>query len=322
MDNENIKDVEQTAETDAIEADQEIIEEISVDEQGTTVEAVEQPADSTKPPKKKKKKTKIIIIVVVIVLLLGMLAAALLAVIGGIFGVGALGLGVWWYNKNNKTDTEVTATVEATEETLAPTDATTQAAGIVDGNSDKENGANVGEVDGYYITEPTLAYNYDYDYDYDDYYYGSTHYVTYDTPAHAGVNLRETPEDDSVKIMVLPEGTAVTRLYEAGETTETKYILVSVVVDGVEYTGYVMQRYVSTFSGASFDSYVSYNTPSHAGLVLRETSDGNSKKIMVIPEGTELRVTDNTTGAYWAVDAFYNGDIYSGYVLAKYIENY
>ena len=169
-------------------------------------------------------------------------------------------------------------------------------------------------------TEPTIPQT-TYNYEPDPYYGANTFYITYDTPAHAGVNLRETPEDNSAKIMVLPEGTKITRLYGDGETAQTKYILVCVEINGTKYTGYVMQRYVSTFSGASFDSYVSYNTPGHAGLVLRETSSGSSNKIMVVPEGTELRVTDNTTGAYWAVDVFYEGELYSGYVLSTYIES-
>ncbi len=250
---------------------------------------------SNKAPKKKKSKSKPVIIGLVIALILCILTIIVLVVLGalGVLGVGVAGIFVL----NDKEVVEVTQTTipESTEVTTqAPT------------------------TEVITTTEPTVpetTSNYQPDP------YVNSFYITYDTPAHAGVNLRETPEDDSVKIRVLPEGTTVTRLYGAGETAQTKYILVRVEVDGVHYTGYVMQRYVSSFSGATFDSFVSYNTPSHAGLVLRETSSGNSKKIMVIPEGTQLRVTDNTTGAYWAVDAFYNGEIYSGYVLSTYIES-
>ena len=256
---------------------------------------------TTNKPKKKKSKAKGAIIALVIALILCIIVIIGLVVLGalGVLGVGVAGLFMF-----NKTETPKTTDV-AVVETVEPTTEVT----TIETTEVITTEPEISEIYGDYVTSP------------EEYYGTDSFYITYDTPAHAVVNLRETPEDESVKIMVLPEGTAVRRLYEAGETTETKYILVSVVVDGVEYTGYVMQRYVSTFSGASFDSYVSYNTPSHAGLVLRETSDGNSKKIMVIPEGTELRVIDNTTGAYWAVDAFYNGDIYSGYVLAKYIES-
>ncbi len=257
-------------------------------------------------PKKKKSKSKGAIIALAIALVLCILVIIALVVMGvlGVLGVGIAG--IFMFNKTEAPEAPEVSVVETVQTTTeVPTTEeiiTTEPA--------------VSEVYGDYVTSPEVTHNY-----VPDYYYGAnSFYITYDTPAHAGVNLRETPEDDSVKIMVLPEGTTVTRLYEAGETAETKYILVCVEVDGVEYTGYVMQRYVSTSSGASFDSYVSYNTPSHAGLVLRETADGNSKKIMVIPEGTELRVVDNTTGAYWAVDAFYNGEIYSGYVLGKYVE--
>ncbi len=259
---------------------------------------------SSQAPKKKKSKAKGAIIALVVALILCIIVIIGLVVLGalGVLGVGVAG--IFMFNKTetqNAPEVTVVETVEITTEIPTTEIPTTEEAIVTE--------PEVSEVYGDYITSP------------EEYYGTNSYYITYDTPAHAGVNLRETPEDDSVKIMVLPEGTTVTRLFEPGETTETKYVLVCVEVDGVEYTGYVMQRYVSTFSGATFDSYVSYNTPSHAGLVLRETADGNSEKIMVIPEGTELRVTDNTTGAYWAVDAFYNGGIYSGYVLAKYIES-
>ncbi len=247
-------------------------------------------------PKKKKSKAKGVIIALVVALVLCVIVIVGLVVLG-VVGLGGLGiLGALALDKNvseKVPEVAVVETVEATtevQETQAPVT------------------EYIGEMNNDYITVPEYV---------DE---QNVCYITYDTPAHAGVNLRETPTDDSVKIMVLPEGTTVTRLNGLGETTQTKYILVSVVVDGVEYTGYVMQRYVSTFSGMSFDSYVSYDTPDHAGLVLRETSSYYSDKIMVVPEGTELRVVDNSTGAYWAVDVFYEGEIYSGYVLSDYIE--
>ena len=252
---------------------------------------------SSKAPKEKKSKAKFVIIPLVIALVICILIIIALVVLGslGLLGVGVAGF--FAFNKTNTPETTNVAVVETTEATTE--EPTTQ---IIT------------------TTEPTIPQT-TYNYEPDPYYGANTFYITYDTPAHAGVNLRETPEDNSAKIMVLPEGTTITRLYGDGETAQTKYILVCVEINGTKYTGYVMQRYVSTFSGASFDSYVSYNTPGHAGLVLRETSSGTSNKIMVVPEGTELRVTDNTTGAYWAVDVFYEGELYSGYVLSTYIES-
>lgn len=257
---------------------------------------------NTTKPEKKKSKAKFVIIPLVIALVICILIIIALVILGslGVLGVGVAG--IFMYNK-----TPEVAVVETIQETTEAT--VTEEAIITEPQIPEDSGDSVS------VSEVTHNYT-------PDPYYGANEfYITYDTPAHAGVNLRETPDDNSVKIMVLPEGTTVTRLYEAGETTETKYILVRVEVDGAEYTGYVMQRYVSTFSGASFDSFVSYNTPGHAGLVLRETSSASSKHLMVIPEGTELRVTDNTTGAYWAVDVFYEGEIYSGYLLSTYIES-
>ncbi|MBR4286991.1 MAG: hypothetical protein IKT55_04725 [Clostridia bacterium] len=258
---------------------------------------------NSQPPKKKKKtKSKGAIIALVIALVLCIIIIIGLVVMGvlGLLGVGVAG--IFMLNKNEDSAVQVVETTEAiTEEKV------TENGGVIATEPVSTDANNTAQE----VTE---------EYNQSDYYGGNSLYITYDTPAHAGVNLRETPEDDSVKIMVLPEGTEVVRLYEAGETYQTKYVLVSVVVDGVEYRGYVMQRYISTFTGASFDAYVSYNTPDHAGLVLRETSSYYSDKILVIPEGTELRVVDSSTGAYWAVDAFYEGEIYSGYVLSTYIE--
>ena len=146
--------------------------------------------------------------------------------------------------------------------------------------------------------------------------------ITYDTPSHAGVNLRVSPTDDSAKIVVLPEGTKVIRINAANESSNSKYIRVVALYNGNTYVGYVMQRYVSTFTGASYNSRISYNTPDHLGVVLRAGDSGNSQKIMVVPEGTQVMVVNNVDeGAYWPVKVFYNGEIYSGYVLGEYVED-
>ncbi len=247
-------------------------------------------------PKKKKSKAKGVIIALVVVLVLCIMVIIGLVVLG-IAGLG--GVGLFFLNKAANQKVPEVQVVETTEATTWEVE--TQAPVATEPDDEVYND---------YITAPEYVYEND------------SYYISYDTPAHAGVNLRESPTDESFKIMVLPEGTTVRRLFEPGENEETKYVLVSVEIDGVEYVGYVMQRYISCCDYSMFESYVSYNTPSHAGLVLRETADGNSDKIMVIPEGTQLRVCDDTTGAYWAVEALYEGECYYGYVLAKYIESY
>lgn len=259
--------------------------------------------DNSSKPKKKKSKGVIIALVIALVVCVFIIIGLVILGIAGLSGVG-----LFFLNK--------TANQKVPEVTVVETVQATEAEATTEAEAEITTEPHISEVHGDYITDSEVTYAEP------DYYGEATCYITYDTPGHAGVNLRETPEDDGVKIMVLPEGTAVTRLYAEGETTDTEYILVAVEIEGEEFVGYVMQRYVSTFTGASFDSYVSYETPDHAGLVLRETSSYYSEKILVLPEGTILRVVDNTTGAYWAVDAIYEGQIYSGYVLAKYIENY
>ncbi|MBO5065546.1 MAG: SH3 domain-containing protein [Clostridia bacterium] len=153
-------------------------------------------------------------------------------------------------------------------------------------------------------------------------------FITYDTPGHAGVKLRAEPVDESAYSMVLPEGTKVIRVNAANETYNTKYIKVVALVNGNAYMGYVMQRYVSAYtdsdynynSGSVYNYRISYDTPSHAGVVLRAGSSGYSEKLMVIPEGTSVRVLDSSTGAYWKAEVLYNGGVYTGYILGKYIE--
>ena len=144
-------------------------------------------------------------------------------------------------------------------------------------------------------------------------------HVTTDTPGHAGINLREGLSSDSNLIMIIPEGAYV---YWVDDVEESRtYIKISVKADGKTYTGYAMERYVTTFTGAAFDDMVSYDTPDHAGLVLRESDSKDSKAIMTVPEGTEVRIWehDTDTKEYWWVDVFYNGEIIDGYLLGEYI---
>lgn len=149
--------------------------------------------------------------------------------------------------------------------------------------------------------------------------------ITRDTPGHDGVNLREQPNSKSDLIMVIPEGTEVLLVDEMASSDS--YWKVRVKADGKEYTGYVLERYVSTFSGVGFSYRVSYNTPDHAGLVLRSEATSKSEKIIVVPEGSDVRVwedldvdVDKSTKNYWSVDVYCNGRIYSGYLLGRYVE--
>lgn len=144
--------------------------------------------------------------------------------------------------------------------------------------------------------------------------------ITYDTPGDAGVNLRKEPNSTSELIIVIPEGTEVRVLNSDKDTKD--YRKIAVEIDGKIYAGFVMQRYLTTFTGAAFDSRICYNTPDHAGVVLRKDGTYYSDSIMIVPEGTQVRVIQipNENG-YIPVDIFYKGEIFSGYVLEKYVES-
>lgn len=144
--------------------------------------------------------------------------------------------------------------------------------------------------------------------------------ITDDTPDHAGVNLREKPDSASQLILVIPEGTDVYWLNDLEDSNT--YVQIAVKADGKTYIGYVMQRYVTTFTGAAFDYIVCYNTPGDAGIVLREERTRDSKALLTVPEGTQVRVWEHNTETeeYWSVDVFIGGEVLGGYVLGRYLE--
>lgn len=142
--------------------------------------------------------------------------------------------------------------------------------------------------------------------------------ITDDTPDNAGVNMRSKPNSSSDLIMTIPEGTGIRIL---DETAVGGYYKIEVRADGKAYEGYVMERYVSTFSGASFDSIVS-STPNRAGAPLYKERSGSSRVIMSVPEGTQVRVWDqDDSEEYYSVDVSIDGAVYSGFMLSKYIKH-
>ncbi len=149
---------------------------------------------------------------------------------------------------------------------------------------------------------------------------GDVHFrnITYDTPEHKGIELRREPNKNSECLVVIPEGTEVALLDNLKFTKD--YNKVFVTIDGVCYAGFVMQRYMTTFTGALFDSRVCYNTPEHKGVVLRDKATYYSEAIMVVPEGTEVRIMQIPENGYYPVAIFYNEEIFYGHILEKYVE--
>lgn len=166
---------------------------------------------------------------------------------------------------------------------------------------------------------------------------GSHGYVAYRTPAHAGVNLRKYNDVNSVIIITLAEGTWVT-LAETRTVYGDGYVKVTTSINGVNYTGYILAKYIDGIGGLGddgrgddyegyLDSYynrseyfVSYNTPSHAGINIRTKATSYSEVLITLPEGASLDYVDlQNANDYCYVETFYNGNYYRGYVLTKYI---
>lgn len=167
--------------------------------------------------------------------------------------------------------------------------------------------------------------------------------INSNTPNGDGVNMRKYNDANSAKVVTLPEGTWLTY----GETKTLngdEYILCTATVNGRDYTGYVITKYILDMgqhvAGPKPDVYtteaqtqkqepdvndytgyyISYNTPENKGLVLRQEATYYSDVLVVVPEGTQVNVIDNSGKEYWGVSLYINGNYYEGYVLKKYIE--
>ena len=168
---------------------------------------------------------------------------------------------------------------------------------------------------------------------------GQNGFVSYNTPGHAGVNLRANNDVGSRVIVTLPEGTWVT-LVETTTVFGDSYVGVSVSIDGKYYTGYILAKYISGVGGIGDDGrgdepddgawnefdglsgyYISYDTPEGKGVNVRSKASSYSDLIVTLPEGTDLVFAElNNANDYCFVGAYLNGGYYEGYVLTKYID--
>lgn len=168
---------------------------------------------------------------------------------------------------------------------------------------------------------------------------GKDGFVSYNTPGHAGVNLRANNDAGSRVLVTLPEGTWVT-LVETTTVFGDSYVGVSVNLDGKYYTGYILAKYISGVGGIGDDGrgdepddgarndsdgssgyYISYNTPEDKGVNIRSKASSYSDLIVTLPEGTDLVFAElHDANDYCFVGAYLNGQYYEGYVLTKYID--
>lgn len=168
-------------------------------------------------------------------------------------------------------------------------------------------------------------------------YAGMTARIKNNTPANAGINLREKPTNKSGLIATLEEGSYLD-IIESYSPDNNGYIYVGTVIYGTgtyEY-GWVMADYLSYcgYRDTAYSHYyktgcrVSYDTPAHAGINLRQYPSSDSYLIDTIPEGEELIIAqpyNEANNGYIKVFAkSYYGDDFSleGWVMNRYIEYY
>ena len=154
--------------------------------------------------------------------------------------------------------------------------------------------------------------------------YGNSYMISYQTPGHAGVNLRQGPGDTYAKLAVLKEG-AVLR-YTGGKNGG--YVSVDYFGTGSKQSGWVLEEYLINDSsgGELYPGFapapgvdlarISYATDSHAGLVLRAESTYYSEKLGVLPEGTVLYLLGGSANGYTQVKT-QSGVV--GWVLEDYL---
>ena len=76
-------------------------------------------------------------------------------------------------------------------------------------------------------------------------------------------------------------------------------------------------RGVTLLSGNSY--MVGYDTPGHAGLVLRSGPGSSYQNLLTVPEGTVLIYNGQLSGSYITVEFFIDGVYYTGWLMHSYL---
>ena len=175
--------------------------------------------------------------------------------------------------------------------------------------------------------------------------YPGIYRVSYATPAHAGVVVRQGPSSSTTKLGVLSEGTLVE--YDSLVPPQNGYAKICWVDNGHLSYGWVMTAYLIYHSDAAFSGnwgsetptsapttagkssgggmghegypYVSYNTPAHAGVVVRSGPSSSSENLGVIPEGTAVKSSGRRLNGYSEVVVDPYGQGYRGWIMTDYI---
>ncbi len=127
--------------------------------------------------------------------------------------------------------------------------------------------------------------------------------------ANGGLNLRETPSTDARVLMVIPDGSIVTRLKLGDDWTQIRY---------EDRTGYVMTKYLLLRSSAPLPSQTKEVTvvTDGGGLNLRSYDNTIAEVIIVIPNGAKVTLLED--GDPWSRVRYAGLD---GYVMSTYLSS-
>lgn len=150
--------------------------------------------------------------------------------------------------------------------------------------------------------------------------YGECYVDTYGEYDGDSLNMRSGPSRDYDLIVEVPDESNITLL--GFSNTNNDWICVQYK----GYAGWVLNKYVFPKQEYSYDIYtygrINYDTPSHAGLVLRSGPSTSYEKVAVLSEGTIISFDDSyydENNGYIEVSTL-GSNPQSGYLLVEYLE--
>ena len=150
---------------------------------------------------------------------------------------------------------------------------------------------------------------------------GECYVDVYDEYAGEPLNMRLGPGKDYPLITTVPDGSDVSLLGFSYNSTDW------ICVQYNNFRGWVLNKYIfskdsTTYSSFNYGQYarVSFSTPSHAGLNMRDNPTSTSNKIGTLKEGSIVFIKEaysESDNGYIAVS--YNSTNNTVYVLAKHL---
>lgn len=137
------------------------------------------------------------------------------------------------------------------------------------------------------------------------------------------LNMRSGPSRDYDLIVEVPDGSDVELLGFSNKSNDW------ICVRYKGYAGWVLNKYIFSKDEYDYDSFnvytygrISYNTPSHGGLVVRSGPSYYDEEITILPEGTLVDFHDSyydKNNGYMQISTVDSNEEI-GYVLVEYLE--